>query len=625
MAKIDKLFFEYVFVNKSEELFSVSAASQVTSEVDGYPKTYAQSLLAQQPEQGKAMEVVLSIGIPEKICLEVGEAFKDNEEAYAVEILEKEIHLYGATKRGLLYAISTLKHLLEAEQVSQMLLYDYPDKKIRGYRVYTPGKGQFTDFQNVLDMLVEYKYNTMIIEVGGAMEYKRHPEINAKWVEFCTEVHQSPYEAHRIQKETHPQWQKNSIHADNGEGSFITQEEMRQLIALCRERELDVIPEVPSLSHCDYIVMAHPDIREREADTYPDTYCPSNPKSYELVFDILDEVTDVFQPAYVNIGHDECYSLAKCPRCAGKDPVELYVGDIVKINDYLKAKGIKAIMWAEKFFDNVYLPDENGVLHGFGGTGDEAWDVPRVFGCVGKIPKDITLLHWYYGLCEREQERHVYELGYPMLFGNLQGLSVKDYRARTHMFDGGFVSNWGSFKPEYMQRNAQNFNLLGTAWIFWSSSYDYSMRSEVMCKVRKTLYQRHIKTLGENPVELVHTTDYFKEYKVFYDGFYIVPEDWTLGHHVVTYADGTEVRLPVIYGYNIRSSSEEEVVESTSEEAVPKSYVEPIGASEPFLRDGRMYYRTAYQNPNPEKTIAGIRFEGKDGISVEAEYPNIDK
>ena len=148
--------------------------------------------------------------------------------------------------------------------------------------------------------------------------------------------------------ETHPQWAKNSIHADNGGGSFITQDEMREIIAYCREREIEVIPEVPSLSHSDYIVMAHPDLNERKEDTYPDTYCPSNPKSYEILFDILDEVIEVFHPEYVNIGHDECYTLAKCDRCKGKAPADLYVEDITKINNYLNARDIKAIMWGEK-------------------------------------------------------------------------------------------------------------------------------------------------------------------------------------------------------------------------------------------------------------------------------------
>ena len=45
----------------------------------------------------------------------------------------------------------------------------------------------------------------------------------------------------------------------------------------------------PLLSHSDYICLAHPELREREEDPYPDTYCPSNPDTYRIVFDILED------------------------------------------------------------------------------------------------------------------------------------------------------------------------------------------------------------------------------------------------------------------------------------------------------------------------------------------------
>ena len=54
------------------------------------------------------------------------------------------------------------------------------------------------------------------------------------------------------------------------------------------------------------------EISERQNDPYPDTYCPSNPRSYEITFDILDEVIDVFHPKAINIGHDEFYSICVC-------------------------------------------------------------------------------------------------------------------------------------------------------------------------------------------------------------------------------------------------------------------------------------------------------------------------
>lgn len=618
--KLEKMFFDFVYVDAFGAPFSLSSDSSVSAPRDCYALRYAQSVLASCDRDGKKMTVELAFSIPEEVRMKLGNAFAENDESYAIVIDGGSIRLYAPKHAGLIYAVSTLKQLIEADALAPMVLFDYPDKAVRGYRVYTPGVNSFDAFKQMIDMLIYYKYNSIIIEVGGAMEYKRHPEINKNWVEFCKEVHQSPYEARRIQHETHPQWKKNSIHADNGAGSYITQEQMRQLIAYCRERELAVIPEVPTLSHCDYIVMAHPDIREREEDTYPDTYCPSNPKSYQLVFDILDEVIDVFRPDYVNIGHDECYTLAKCPRCKDKDPVDLYVGDIIKINDYLKSKGVKALMWSEKFIDNVYLLDEDGLYHGYGGTGDPLLDVPRVIGCVGKVPKDVTLLHWYWSLCEGSREKELQDMGYTMLYGNFQGSSLKDYRDRIGGVSGGFVSNWGAFEAEYMQRNGQNFNLLATAWIFWNQTYDTNQCDEVQELVKNELYARYKKTLGSHTVELMHTTDYFRPYKAFYDGYYIVPEDWEIGKHILTYTDGTEVAFPIVYGYNIRTASEKTLADSGSTEAKTTAYIEVVGASCPTVWEEKLFYRTAYANPYPHKQIKTIRCQPKPGIHIEAVY-----
>ena len=161
----------------------------------------------------------------------------------------------------------------------------------RGYRTFTPGRKETELFKKTIDMLAYYKYNTLFIEVGGAMEYKKHPKINTAWEEYCSKIRNIPGAAAKIQCDTYP-WPKNSIHADNGAGSYLTQAEMRELIIYARERGMDVIPEVPCLSHCDYILNAHPEFREREGDRYPDTYCLAKTGIYQLLFEILDEVIE---------------------------------------------------------------------------------------------------------------------------------------------------------------------------------------------------------------------------------------------------------------------------------------------------------------------------------------------
>lgn len=607
MHKMDNMFFEYVFVEGKGETFDISSGSKVIAAPEGYAKAYAEQVIENLSTEGKAMEISLSIGITDMVRTAVGNKFCDHEESYAL-IINDKIEICAATQKGLKYGVSTLKQLIEAGQVREMILFDYPDKNVRGYRIYMPGIDYFDDFKRMLDMMIYYKYNSIIIEVGGAMEYRKHPEINRKWVKFCKEVRQSPHEYERIQKQTHPEWCKNSIHADNGNGGFLTQDQVRQVLSFCRERELTVIPEVPSLSHSDYIVMAHPELNERKEDTYPDTYCPSNPKSYEILFDILDEVIEVFEPEMINIGHDEIYTLAKCDKCKEKNPVDLYVGDIIKINNYLKNKNIRTLMWCEKMFGNCGLFDGWPV----GGAANPEKDIPALYECKGKIPKDIWLLHWYWSICDLEEEALVQDMGYKMIFANFSAIDCKEYRKRSMQMDGGFVSNWGSVEEVYMQRNAQNYSLISTAFVFWNSEYDSDSAGILYEKVKNELYRRYLRSLGEHYIEILHTTDMQINHYSFYDGYYIVEEEWLLGHYLVSYEDGSSIKLPVLYGYNIDCCDREDTLEGLKRK-------EALGASIPVRFNGRTYYKTAYQNLYPDKTIKSISFQ-KEGTYEATSY-----
>lgn len=591
---MNSLFFSYRFFKKGGKAVNLSSECAVKGEQDSYAYRYIKNAVKNFSKNGKTFEIILSKNIPDSIKERVLDKYVEHEESYALEVKEGKVYLYALQNRGLIYAVSTLIQLVQNESVTDgMLLFDYPDMDIRGYRVYTPGRAQIPTFKAMIDKLVYYKYNSVIIEIGGAMEYKRRPEINIEWEKFCKEISTGPDVARQIQSYTYP-WRKDSIHFDNGNGSFITQEEMRDLIAYCEEREITVIPEVPTLSHSDYIVRTYRELNERVEDEYPDTYCPSNPKTYEVVFDIIDEVIEVFAPKYINIGHDEYYTAAQCPLCKGKSPVDLYVDDIIKINDYLKERNIKALMWADKFFGDPIT-----------GNAYPKKMVPDLMGCRGKVPTDITLLNWAWNSENiGVQEQLLHDLGYKLIFGNFDAISRADYRDKQRLHKGGFVSNWGSFEAEYMQRNLQNFWLVNTAYVFWSKDYTNADTEMLLEKVRKELYSDYKRTLGENAIELIHTTDTEKKYEWFWDGRFIVPSDWHIGDHTVTYTDGTEAKLPIIYGYNVRQSKIDDFETSLQYETL-----EAIGASYPFLKDGKVYYKTAYKNPYPEKKIAAISTE----------------
>lgn len=595
-------FFSFRHIEKLGKPLILSSECEIKGDKDKFALSYAEDAKANFSHNGRNMDIVLVENIPDGIKARLGDSYKEHSESYAILVAPEEnaVYLYASSHKGLIYAVSTLIQLTESGDLTDRLfLFDYPDMDVRGYRVYTPSARQFDTFKAMVDKLVYYKYNSIIIEVGGAMEYKRHPEINEKWVEFCDEVGVSPDVAERIQRFTYP-WRKDSIHYENGEGGFITQDEMREIVEYCKERGLDVIPEVPTLSHSDYIVRAFPELNERAEDAYPDTYCPSNPKTYEIVFDIIDEVVDVFKPEYINIGHDEYYTVAICPLCKGKSPVDIYVADITKINDYLKSKNIKAMMWADKFFGDPVT-----------GNAYPQKFVPDLMGCRGKVPTDVILLNWAWPHNVQDQERLLHKLGYGLMFGNFDAISRPDYRANKEIHSGGFVSNWGSFDEKYMQRNQQNFWLANTAYVFWSADYTNKDAPALYEKVRRELYNDYKRTLGDSVIEICHTTSIERKYIWFWCGIFIVDSDWLIGNHKVTYTDGTEAELPVIYGYNIRGCDAEikenfRDIEEDFNTNTDSRHVEAIGASYPFLSDGKIWYKTAYANPYPDKEIAYI-------------------
>ncbi len=66
---------------------------------------------------------------------------------------------------------------------------------IRGIKVYLPVTNRISEFRSFVALAHEYRYNTLMIEVGGAMEYRRHPEINDGWVEYCAFMNEYPGKA----------------------------------------------------------------------------------------------------------------------------------------------------------------------------------------------------------------------------------------------------------------------------------------------------------------------------------------------------------------------------------------------------------------------------------------------
>ena len=100
-----------------------------------------------------------------------------------------------------------------------------------------------------------------------------------------------------------------------------------------RQNHIDVIPEIPSFTHSFYLLTRHQDLSQVPDEKWPDTYCACNPKTYELLFDVMDEYIEVMKPKMIHAGHDEWfapYGLGSC--CGRRDPGETYGADLRKLS-----------------------------------------------------------------------------------------------------------------------------------------------------------------------------------------------------------------------------------------------------------------------------------------------------
>ncbi len=593
-------------------------------------KEYLSSAMRDTELKGKATEaekVIFELRKPNEKDAGVSDSLIGSRKDEYVVVFGKETRIIAETPDALVYGANAFRQAVEFGE-SSGVIYNHSEYKFRGYRTYLPGKTGMEAFKKAVDLMAYYQYNTMILEVGGAMEYKKHPEINKAWLESVEKFRKESGLTKKVQNMY--SWAKNSIHAENGDGEVLTQDTVREIVAYCRTRGIKVIPEVPTLSHSDYLLLPHPEFAERPYDSYPDAYCPCHPDIYPYVFDVLDEVADVFKPEYFNIGHDECYNIAvdTCPRCAGKVASDLYTQDIVKISFHLENKGIKSMMWGDKLLPAYinHMPQGGSELWWHNReNGDPIRISPYLADCAYKIPRQITMLHWYWAHDERYDDRYT-DNGFDMVFGNSSLADTEHWDRRKNHCIGAIASNWGSFGAKYMQRNLQNFDLIYNSRAL--SGHDYTdsgdERSRMIDDCMDECYRQAHRFSEKDVITVTHTTSHNIPYVCFYVGIYMDDEKYLLGNYELTFDDGFVASLPVRYGENISNCSTEnrttrvvgdDYSDKKAKYRASSAYREVNGSAVPFLKDGTIYYKTAYENPHKGHKI--VKWEYKKLIDAD--------
>ena len=375
---------------------------------------------------------------------------------------------------------------------------------------------------------------------------------------------------------------------------------------------MEVIPEVPSLSHADYLLNAHPELAERSYDPFPDTYCPSNPDSYKLLFDVMDEVIDVFQPRVMQVGHDEIYSICVCETCRKRDAGELLVEDLTKIYDYLMQRGIRLMYWSEKMLNHITSWGE-----GLGGakrvcrcSRSTVDHIPATWTALDHIPRDCIAHNWYWALRESHDQRFL-SRGMDMTYGNWDPRGMVNWQARVEAGAlGGAPSHWTTAELVTMQRNGVLLSIVYGAYLLWRTDYTDDCFDVLQRAAMEELYRYHnAHTFRAPHLEFTHMTTVWREH-VYITSAPMQAEKDQIGKYVVSFQSGRTLEIPLVYGVNIMNQAREwDRVRDGEWDCydLDAALAEVTATTLPLLQpDGTTQFRMVVENPWPDDQTNGV-------------------
>ncbi len=162
--------------------------------------------------------------------------------------------------------------------------------------------------------------------------------------------------------------------SDKPYSGYFKKEEIREIVDFCRERYIDVIPELDMPGHQSAFLHVYPEFSckgeavevKTKQGIFKDIICVGNPEAKDYLKKILDEICELFSYDTVHIGGDEVpkSNWKACEKCSKimvqnglSDYNDLQCHFINEMAEYLKNKGKKCIVWNDCLKGKGLSPD----------------------------------------------------------------------------------------------------------------------------------------------------------------------------------------------------------------------------------------------------------------------------
>ena len=275
-------------------------------------------------------------------------------DAYRLAVTPGGVHLASGGREGRLYGQATLRQLqdqlaAQPEGIPCGVIKDKPRYSWRGLMV-DPARHfiPLADLKKFADLMAYYKFNKLQLHLtddqGWRLPVPGYPRLKSVASKRAESFgNRTPHEG------------------------MYTREELKELVAYCAERGIEVIPEIDLPGHNQALAAAYP-----EFFCFPDPgtkvrttggvslhlVCPHKPEIWKFYSAVFDALKDIFPSKIVHLGGDEApleKTWEKCPlsvkyrqKKGMKDVHEELKEFEGKMASMLAARGKRPQLWYEK-------------------------------------------------------------------------------------------------------------------------------------------------------------------------------------------------------------------------------------------------------------------------------------
>ena len=272
----------------------------------------------------------------------------ENEEEYHLIIQEDRVQIISKTEKAAFYGLVTLKQLQSEQIIETQEIKDKPDLEVRGLMLDISRAKvlNVSSIKKIIDLVAELKYNHLELYVEGfSYEYKNIKEALA-------------------------------------DKNYLTQEEYLEVEKYAIEKYIDFVPNQNGFGHMsDWLALDKfkelaecPDGFEIWGSKRPpSTLDPTNPKSFELVKQMYEEMIPFTKSKYFNMNFDEPYELGhgkSKQECLKTSTEDVYIEYLEKLANVVRKYNKTPMIWGDVL---VKHPDK-----------------------ISKLSKDIVFIDWGY-------------------------------------------------------------------------------------------------------------------------------------------------------------------------------------------------------------------------------------